>query len=194
MLTLFVDKPKQSSLMKTLIVYYSFSGNNELLAKKLQALLNCQIVKISEPKRRTGLTIMLDLLFKRNPKIGPVNLLVSEYDHLIFIAPIWAGRIATPLKVFIKSLDKNITNYSFISLCGGSDNRKVLSELVYLTGKKPLKLLEVTVNDLLPAGTAIKQTSFYKVKEEDLLRIEDILHHFIRQTVPVIAPSAKTKN
>ena len=168
--------------MKTLIVYYSFSGNNELLAKKLQSLLNCQIMKISEHKKRTNFSIVLDILLKRTPKLNPPTLQITDYEYIIFVAPIWAGKIASPLKAFIKSLDEKIIKYSFISLCGSRDNGNVASELTSLTGRKPFKLLEIAANDLAPAGSNFNQNSLYRATEGDLLKVDQFLHSFIDHT------------
>ena len=64
-----VRQLKINFFMKTLIAYYSFTHNNEVLAKDLQKKLNCDIHKIEEPGKRTGFTILLDLIFNRNPEI-----------------------------------------------------------------------------------------------------------------------------
>ena len=66
-------------LMKTVIVYYSFSGNNESLAKELRLRFGCDIIKIIEQKRRTGFTILLDLIFNRESKILEPDIFLDEY-------------------------------------------------------------------------------------------------------------------
>jgi flavodoxin len=54
--------------MKTLIAFYSFSGNNKLLAGYLQKKSGSDLQQMAELKHRTGFTIQLDILFKRTPK------------------------------------------------------------------------------------------------------------------------------
>jgi flavodoxin len=54
--------------MSTLIVCYSFSGNNRVLARFLQVRLGADLQEIEEVKPRTGFAILLDVLFKRSPK------------------------------------------------------------------------------------------------------------------------------
>ena len=46
--------------MKTLIVYYSFTQNNEALARMLQTRLDCEMLKIETVKRRSTFSIFLD--------------------------------------------------------------------------------------------------------------------------------------
>lgn len=59
--------------MKTLIVYFSFSGNNELLAKDVAKDLEADLLQITEPKKRGIFRIMLDMLFNRFPKINELK-------------------------------------------------------------------------------------------------------------------------
>jgi flavodoxin len=84
--------------MQTLIIYYSFSGNNKFLAQALQKRLDCDLHTIVELKHRKSIDILFDLIFKRTPKIRKSNFDLRQYDRSILVAPIWAGKIATPLR------------------------------------------------------------------------------------------------
>lgn len=171
--------------MKILIAYYSFTQNNEKLATHLQKQLNCDIVKIETTKTRNGFSILLDLVFKRRPEIKPVPYYLQDYDHVIFIAPIWAGRIATPMKSFLINEKSNIRRYSFITLCGGSPGQKekIHHELVTSLQKAPLGLLELRVNDLLPAGEkdTIQHTSGFRIDADGFGKFEGQLRNFIKE-------------
>ena len=165
--------------MKAVIIYYSYSGNNESLAKELRLRLGCDIVKIQEIKRRSSLTIMLDLLFKREPKIQKLDLFLKNYKTVVFISPIWNSKIATPLSSYLKNEGRNINSYSFITLCGGRSGQreKITKQLFELTGKMPITVAELSVNDLLPADkrNQVKYVSAYRATEEDL--------HFFRKRI-----------
>lgn len=171
--------------MKTLIAYYSFTQNNEKLAGYLQKQLNCDIVKIETTKKRNSFSIFLDLMFKRKPEIKSVPYYLQDYEHIIFIAPIWAGRIATPMKSYLIKEGVNIKKYSFITLCGGSagQQEKIHSELVATLQKPPLKLLELWVNDLLPAEKkdTIKYTSGFRIEADGFAQFESQLRNFIKE-------------
>lgn len=170
--------------MKTLIVYYSYTRNNELLAYELQKRLGCDILKIEESKARTGLTIALDLLFNRNPKLKDHNLSLKDYSNFIFIAPVWASKIASPLRSFLSKEKKYIRSYSFISLCGGIKGQveKLEKEIERIVGVKANQIKELWINDLLSEDKrdTIKYTSGYRVKPEDVkkfgFKIEEFLH------------------
>lgn len=162
--------------MKTLIVYYSFTQNNEKLAKHLHKMLNCDMVKIETVKRRTGLSILLDLIFHRSPAIKAVPYYLRDYDHVIFIAPIWAGKIAMPLITFLKKEKANIKRYSFVTLCGGAPGQKekIERELTSVLNIMPENVIELWINNLLPADKkdTIKYTSGYRIQPDELWRFE----------------------
>lgn len=171
--------------MKTLIAYYSFTQNNEKLARYLQKQLNCDIVKIETTKKRNSFSILLDLMFKRKPEIKAVPYYLQDYEHVIFIAPIWAGRIATPMKSFLINEKARIKQYSFITLCGGGagQKEKIQSDLVTTLQKPPVKLLELWVNDLLPAQKkdTIKYTSGFRIETDGFAPFESQLRNFIKE-------------
>lgn len=170
--------------MKTLIVYYSFTQNNEKLAKRLRDLLNCDIVKVETVKKRSGLSIMLDLMLNRKPVIKPVPYYLPDYDHVIFVAPIWAGRIAMPLKTYLIHEKANIQRYSFISLCGGrpGQKEKIQQELHSILDIAPDNLIELWINDLLPPDKkdTIKFTSGYRITPDELVQFEKNFEPIIR--------------
>ena len=167
--------------MKTLIVYFSFSGNNELLAKELRNTLNCDLYPVRELKKRAGISIFLDILFKRTPAIKKPDINLADYDHMILVSPVWAGRIANPLKSFIKLKKEQIADYSFISLCGAGGNKDLEAELRRLTGKKPIAVCELAVRDLLPVEKKdkVKYTSGYKVQLQDLKPFKKAIDRFL---------------
>jgi multimeric flavodoxin WrbA len=58
------------------------------------------------------LTIILDLLFRRTPWIEPLDKAPREYDHIIFVAPVWDSKVANPMQALIKRERENISRYS----------------------------------------------------------------------------------
>src|SRR6188768_2137543 len=104
--------------MSTCIVFYSWHGNNEALATFLANRLQCGVVRIVERRRRTGLTILFDVLLRRLPAIQKIDKLFEVYDHVILCGPIWAGRLAAPLRSFLKEHGRQLRDYSFVTLCG----------------------------------------------------------------------------
>jgi hypothetical protein len=143
-----------------------------MLALELGKMLNCDVLKIKEVKNRIGFSIFLDVLFNRTPRIQDHGRQINEYDHIILVAPIWASKIASPLKSFLLLEKNNIRRYSFISVCAGSRDQKtkIESELLRLVGKRPVVTTELWINDILPEEkkNKIKYVTSYHLKAGDL--------------------------
>jgi flavodoxin len=159
--------------MKNLIVYYSFSENNEKLANHLRAILRCDIVRIETLKKHTGFSIFLDLLFNRTPAIKTVPYYLRDYDHVIFVSPIWAGKVAMPLKSFLINEKANIKRYTFVTLCGGGNTNqkgKIKNELQEMTSKAPVKVVELWMSEFLAAKKKAdkKNVTGYRINPEEL--------------------------
>lgn len=164
--------PKINDHMKTIIIYYSFTRNNQQLAQEMQQRLNCDLYQIEEAGRRFGISILLDLVFKRKPRIKSCPLALRLYDQCIFVGPVWAGEVATPLKTFLEKEKAGINRYSFISVCGGAagQKEKLANSLTTLVGKAPWVIEELWVSDLLSEEkkNSAQFTSAYRISERDL--------------------------
>lgn len=159
---------------RNLIVSFSYSGNNQILAQRLAEDLNADHCPIVEIKKRSNLTLFLDIFLQRTPKIRDLERPLSNYDHVIFLAPLWAGRIANPLKTLLLKEKDHIRDYSFVTLCGGYEKKdqmtKVKDELQKLTGKGPKHIFELDVSDLLPPEKRkdTRTISSYHLKPNEL--------------------------
>lgn len=73
--------------MKTAIISYSLTGNNEKLAKGLAEALSSEHISIQETRKRTIGTIILDMLYNRKPRIQIPEINPEGYDLIIFAGP-----------------------------------------------------------------------------------------------------------
>jgi flavodoxin len=172
--------------MKNLIVYYSFTRNNAKLADHLQRQLNCDVASIETVKKRSGLSILLDLVFKRKPKLKPIGVRLSDYDHIILASPIWAGKIATPLRSFLIEQREEFKSYSFITVCGGGNPKQkqnIKDGLELIMQRKPLKVVELWVNDLLSDEKkgGIKNTTGFRIDAHGLTKFDRQISDFIKE-------------
>ncbi|MEW7289961.1 flavodoxin family protein [Aquimarina sp. 2304DJ70-9] len=154
--------------MKTLIVYFSFTGNNKALADTLGKDLGADVLQITEPKKRGMFKIMLDMLFNRFPRINELSIPWGQYDHILLMAPIWNYLIANPMKTFVRKNKTYLKNYSFITLCSGREtqNEKIAKQLKKLATYEPQAIIEF---EILKLPTYEEQkSSIYKVTPDDL--------------------------
>ena len=168
--------------MKTLIVYYSLTQNNEVLVKMLRTKLDCEVLKIETVRKRTAFSIVLDNLFGRKPAIRYHNTTIGNYDQLVLAGPIWMGKVATPLKTFLTQEKSNIKRYSLISVCGGLPGQadKLESELTSIVGLRPNSVCELWVSAV--ADEHIKRDpknmSAYRIGSSDLLKFRPKIDAF----------------
>ncbi|MBI1767193.1 MAG: hypothetical protein HYR67_02325 [Bacteroidetes bacterium] len=169
--------------MKLAIVYYSYSGNNESLAKELRLRFGSDLVKIEEQKKRTSFTILLDLAFGRDAKVRKPKVFLRDYETLIFIAPVWDFKIATPMKSFIKMEREHIRNYAFITVCGGREGQKqkITEQLQYMVGKKPIGVTELEIKSILHPDLKddAKWVASYKIKDHDFSAFKKPIRDFV---------------
>ena len=170
--------------MKLLIVYYSFTGNNAALARKLGEMMECDILRIEEKRKRTSASFALDVIFKRRPRLKEYDVDLSAYDHIILVAPVWAGMIATPMQTFARQETGNLKRYSVIALCGGADGQKenIRAFLESTMSWKPVLVEELRVSDMLSPEDkdTIKSKIPYKVKADDLEVFNPKIEAFLR--------------
>jgi hypothetical protein len=147
--------------VKLLIVYFSLSGNNRLLAQQLGARLDARVVEVTEARKRGTVTILLDMVLKRRPKILPLQASAGDYDHVLFAAPLWDMWIAFPMASAIRQMAHTLPKYSFVSFCGyerPGQPAHVTDELTTLVGRAPEQVWELHVSDLFPPEQKNKVT------------------------------------
>lgn len=90
---------------RTLIVFYSRTGNTKVACQALQKELGCDILEVKDMKNRAGgwgfFTAALGSMFNTHTKIEPVHIDLAAYDAIIIGTPVWAGRPAAAIRTFI---------------------------------------------------------------------------------------------
>ncbi len=109
--------------MKTLILYYSRTGNNRFAAQRLAEALDCEIEEI-RPASGGFFSLLLGSALKfglgnrklaRNP---------ADFDRVILCGPIWMGQIVLPLRVFIRKYGRSLKSLTFVTVCGSDEASK----------------------------------------------------------------------
>jgi len=163
--------------MKITILSYSKTGRNEALALSLASTLSAEHIKIKEKKTRSYFSIVLDILFNRIPKIELK--LKDENEILLFVAPVWLGKVAFPLRACLKELQEKPCSYAFISLSGGGDgalsNPGLALELEKRTGRKPEFVMNLHIADFLPANPKPSpgEIEKYQISEKEIQELTD---------------------
>ncbi len=111
-------------MSKTLVVFYSYSGNTKLVAEKISDKLNCDLLEIKpEIPFSSDYQIVVDEWqnnsIKRDVKIKNINVNLDLYDKIVIGTPIWWYTISPVITSFMKKYDlKNKTIYPFYTSAG----------------------------------------------------------------------------
>ena len=153
------------------VISYSMTGNNDKLATGIVKEMNAEHIRITESEKRSNGKRAFDMLFGRKPKVEES---VKEMDMsglVIFIAPVWMGQVASPLRGPMKELKGQLDRYAFVSISGGANgpNPKIAKELKKRLGKGPEAVIDMHIADLLPSDPkpTRKDTSDYLLNEKD---------------------------
>jgi hypothetical protein len=170
--------------MKCVVIWYSHTGNNRLLALDLQRRLGCDAVEVREARRRSLLTILLDVLLARAAPVSWAPIDLRGFDRAILVGPVWAGRVATPLATFIAHSRAELPPFAFLSLCAHVPGQaeRLAAELQRLAGRAPELVEQLGVGDLLPPGHKDKPRYAlqYQASESDIGVFELAIRRFIQ--------------
>lgn len=115
--------------MKVLIAYFSLGGHTRKYALALSEALDCDIVEIHDKSSRAGALGFVksgfDSVFNRKARISYPSLNLGAYDRVVLCSPVWASRLSTPVRQFIRQL--GLWEGSLLISCKDAGNKaKVL--------------------------------------------------------------------
>jgi len=146
--------------MKTLVVYYSRTGQTRKIALDIAEKLKAEIDEIQDSKNRKGFwgylwagadavkKSLTEIEFSKNPE---------DFDLVVLGSPTWAGRMAPAIRTYLTK--NNLQNCAFFCTAGGKGYGNVLSELM------ELNLSAKIVAKIGLSGKNIKQGFEEKLKE-----------------------------
>lgn len=173
--------------MKTAVISYSLTGNNEAVAKNIAETFSAERIKIMEDRRRSTGSIILDMIFNKTPRVQPAPSGLENYDLLLFVGPVWMGQAASPLRPYLKQLKTNSQKYAFISLSGGAvnENPKLAADLKKRAGAEPTAIIDLHIADLLPPEPkpTMKDTSAYRINDADLKRLMKTITDTLKEKI-----------
>lgn len=128
-------------MMKTGIVYYSRTGNTQMVAKALSEELKADLIEIKDVQDRKGflstLKSSIDALRETKTRIKPEKVDLSDYDLLYVGSPTWAGKPAPAIITFIDTADlmgKDVILFTTMSRQGGEGTIERMAEKISARG------------------------------------------------------------
>ena len=125
---------RKETSMKTLVLFYSFTGKTKAIATKKAAELGADIFEIKETKKRNIFSAFTSGAFsaikQKKVDIQSITTDLNSYEKIIIIMPIWAS---APAPAFNSLLDFLPGNKSIELICvsgsGKSNKEKVIKKL-----------------------------------------------------------------
>jgi len=109
--------------MRTLVVYYSNTGNNKYLAERIAKDKKCDLFEI-KPREKKFFGLLMSSLVKISLGIQNSTKNIKEYDGIVLCGPIWIGQLISPLNDFLKKYRNDIKKLYFITCCGSGGESK----------------------------------------------------------------------
>jgi flavodoxin len=119
--------------MKSLVVYYSRSGNTRFVAEQISKEIGGEIEEIIDKKRRKGLLGFVlsgyDATRGRATKIEPIKRSPKDYDLVVVGTPMWNKRITPAVRTYLR--DNNFSEKRVALFCTnlGSEPERVFKTL-----------------------------------------------------------------
>ena len=132
--------------MKTLVVYYSQSGNAQWMAEQISSALSADMLRLvpkkAYPEKGFGKYFFGggSAVMKEAPELEPYETDLAQYGQIVFVTPVWAGTVTPPLRTFIRAEDLQGKRFAFAACSlGGSAGRTfaALRSLLGVTGDVP---------------------------------------------------------
>ena len=115
--------------MKRIFIYYSLSGNGELVSDYLKEK-HIDIRKVI-PKKELPKSFVLRILtggflagINHKEELIDFDSDITKYDHIIIGSPIWNGRLTCPINTVLDRLDLSDKKITFILYSGSGEAPK----------------------------------------------------------------------
>ena len=142
---------------KILIVYYSFEGHTEEVAKAIADELcagavspDVVLLKIAVRKEpsHSGMKKFLvggwNALTQGDPDILNEDININTYDKVFLGTPVWAGNAPGAIKAFLKKAKPEGRKFYLFAMSGGGDEKKTFRTITgYLNGNEVVKTISL---------------------------------------------------
>jgi flavodoxin len=170
-------KSRRTRASRVLVCYYSMTGHTRRLAAELHRALDCGIEELREPRPRTGLVGMLralvDAMRRRTPPIVPIRHEPEDLDLLVLGGPIWAGRMASPVRTYAAGFARRAPRVALFCTEGARGADQAFAEIEALCGHERVASLVVDERHL--------------AESEHCDQLADFIRH-VHQALDVPAP------
>ena len=105
--------------MKTLVAYYSRTGNTKKVAEALAESLNADIEAIVSDTKAKGMgRLAMQAFLRVHAKIAQTTNNAASYDVVVIGSPVWAGKMSSPIRTYLAQNKDKFTSIAFFCTHG----------------------------------------------------------------------------
>ncbi|MFH1836374.1 MAG: NAD(P)H-dependent oxidoreductase [Methanobacteriota archaeon] len=156
--------------MKTLVVYFSLTGNTKKVGELIAEKLGADVEEIKLSKALSGMndprifTSFLGCLLGKLPELAPLEHDLKAYDLVVVGGQVWCFSLSTPLKAFFnKNSEKLPEKVAFFLTHGGMRGQAAVNTMRKSSGKTPVATL-ILREENVKSGDYEKKTEEFAEK------------------------------
>jgi flavodoxin len=148
-------------MAKPLVIFYSYTGTCRRLAQLMCDQQGWDMHEIVEARRGRGTwRCLLDSWLHRRPKIIYDGALPTVDSMVILVAPIWAYRLAGPMRSFVAAHQRQLGQFAVVSVMGGRGAPNAVAEIGRLTGRSPVLSTAFSAREVEDGSCAARLQGF----------------------------------
>ena len=133
--------------MKTLVAYYSQTGNTKRVAEVLAENLSADIEAIVSDTKGKGMgRLAMQAFLRVRAKIAQTTNDAASYDMVVIGSPVWVGKMSSPIRTYLAQNKDKFTSVAFFCTHGqpgSGGSAKMLESMETLSGKKAAAVFDV---------------------------------------------------
>lgn len=141
---------------RTLVVYYSLSGNTARVALDLAKMIGADIESLRDRHHGAGFWGSLKAAWhamRQVPtQLAPLRHEPSEYTLILIGTPVWAGRMTPAARAYLLQCAARIPNVGFFVTSAATDATKVVPAMEALAGRRAVAFKGFDARELKDAA------------------------------------------
>jgi menaquinone-dependent protoporphyrinogen IX oxidase len=151
-------------MTKVLVVYYSHTGTARHLAQMLARMQEWPRGEVVDVDARHGAfgrwRCIVDSMLRRRPQIRYKGPAPAEHDAVVLVSPIWAWRMASPMRSFVIGHRDALRDVALVSVMDKSGAENAEAELAHLLGRKPVMTVAFLSHEVRDGTCAARLQAF----------------------------------
>ncbi len=135
------------------VIFYSRSGTTRLAAQMLADRLDCPLFEVEDAVSRAGfrgdLRCVIDNLLRRHVPYRYAGPPLSEYANLVFMAPVWVGHLAAPMRSFLRDQRPFTPGVAAAAVMAARGGFRAAEEIAEALGRPPHPVIVLLQRDVV---------------------------------------------